>query len=117
MPHDPETGDHFVPLAAMGDLASARIAAAVLEADGIETRLHGEALGPYRLTVGEMAVVELWVRRSRRDAAQQLLDEAAIENVHAPSHPDAATPLPPGVWAAILFAGAMLLLGLVRWVL
>lgn len=53
---------------------------AVLGADGIEARLHGEALGPYPMTVGRMAVTQIWVPSHALDRAKELMTEAEIEH-------------------------------------
>lgn len=68
----------FVKLCAIGDAATARILAARLEAEGIGTRLHGEAMGPYPLTVGQMAVTEIWVEDGKLDWAQEVMLEAEV---------------------------------------
>jgi hypothetical protein len=72
--------EQFVHLADVGDLVSARVCAAVLGADGIEVRLHGESLGPYPVTVGRMAVTQVWVAERDRERAQQLMVEAEIDH-------------------------------------
>lgn len=59
---------------------SARVCAAVLGADGIEARLHGESLGPYPVTVGRMAVTQIWVPQRSLDRAKELMLEAEIEH-------------------------------------
>jgi len=70
---------HLVPLAKFGDHTAAQIAAALLDSSGIPTRLHGESLGPYRLTVGEMAVTEIWVPETDLDDAIEILTASEIE--------------------------------------
>lgn len=76
----PETFDRFVHLADLGDLLSARVAAAVLEDSGIEVRVHGESLGPYPVTVGRMAVTQLWVRSGDVEEASLVMLESEIEH-------------------------------------
>jgi hypothetical protein len=75
---DPQ--EHFVHLADVGDLVSARVCVAVLGSDGIEARLHGESLGPYPVTVGRMAVTQIWVPESAVERAKELMLEAEIEH-------------------------------------
>jgi len=70
----------FVHLADVGDLVAARVCAAVLGADGIEARLHGESLGPYPMTVGRMAVTQIWVPGHAVERAKELMTEAEIEH-------------------------------------
>lgn len=72
--------DRFVHLADVGDLIAARLCAAVLTDAGIETRVHGESLGPYPVTVGRMAVTQLWVRESDLEEAQLVMIETEIEH-------------------------------------
>ena len=46
---------------------------------GIPVQLHGEALGPYAVTVGRWAVTTLWVPESDRDDAVELLRAENLE--------------------------------------
>jgi hypothetical protein len=65
----------FTLLTKVGDLASANIMAARLRAEGIEARVHSPSLGPYPVTVGDLALSEIWVLEDRLgDASQILLD-------------------------------------------
>ncbi len=75
-----EEGDAFVKVASVGDPAAARICAAMLESTGIPTRLHGAALGPYVMTVGDWAVTDIWVPQSTVDDAVEVLTAAEIDN-------------------------------------
>lgn len=69
------TGVGFKMLTKVGDLASANIMAARLRAEGIEARVHSPSLGPYPVTVGDMALSEIWVLEDRiEDASRVLLD-------------------------------------------
>lgn len=61
-------------------MVSARVCVAVLGSEGIEARLHGESLGPYPMTVGAMAVTQVWVPESSVDLAKELMLEAEIEH-------------------------------------
>ena len=74
----------MVSLARFGDEASARIAAALLESSGIATRLHGESLGPYKMTVGGMAVTEVWVEESDMEDAIEILTISEIDHTLSP---------------------------------
>ncbi len=79
----------FVKLTTVGDVSTARILAARLQAEGIEVRIHGDALGPYPVTVGAMAETQLWVMSDRVEEASRLLLDAEI-NAFLPSmEPDA----------------------------
>ncbi|MFH1330308.1 MAG: DUF2007 domain-containing protein [Actinomycetota bacterium] len=68
----------FVRLATLPDPAAADLCAALLRSAGIESRLRGESLGPYRLTIGEMAATEVWVPAAQLDDARSLLEEATV---------------------------------------
>ena len=72
---------HFVRVATLGDVSEARILAARLESEGIEARVHSEALGPYPVTVGQMAVAELWVMEDRVEDAKAILLDAELSEV------------------------------------
>jgi hypothetical protein len=78
------TGARFVRLATVGDVASARLCAALLSSAGIESRVHGESLGPYPMTVGEMAVTEIWVSEEDLEEARELMLEAEVDSVFPP---------------------------------
>ena len=67
------SANRFVPLTRLGDLTLARLYAARLRAEGIEVRVHSEALGPYPMTVGQMAQSELWVPEDRIEEASTIL--------------------------------------------
>ncbi len=68
----------FVRVATVGDPVVARVLAARLEAEGIEARLHGEAFGPYPMTVGQMAVTQVWVPADRAEEAQLVLLDSEV---------------------------------------
>lgn len=74
----------MVSLARFGDESSARIAGALLDSAGIPNRLHGESLGPYRLTIGEMAITEIWVAAEDVEDAAEVLTGAEIDHVLDP---------------------------------
>lgn len=67
--------DPFVLLLTASDPAAADLCASLLRSEGIESRLRGESLGPYRLTIGEMALTQVWVPSSRLEAARSLVVE------------------------------------------
>src|SRR4030067_375782 len=78
----------YVSVAKLGDPGVANIAVAMLQSAGIPARAHGEALGPYRMTVGEMAITEIWVPACDVDDALEVLPESTPE----PPAPGAAHP-------------------------
>ncbi|OFW66721.1 MAG: hypothetical protein A2Z12_08920 [Actinobacteria bacterium RBG_16_68_21] len=69
----------YVSVAKLGDPGVANIAVAMLQSAGIPARAHGEALGPYRMTVGEMAITEIWVPACDVDDALEVLAESTPE--------------------------------------
>jgi|GEM_PF-939068 len=71
----------FVRLTTVGDISTARILAARLESEGIEVRVHGDALGPYPMTVGSFAETQLWVLSDRVNEASHLLLDAEINAI------------------------------------
>ncbi len=77
---DPASTERYVNVASVGDPAAARVCAALLESSGIPVRLHGEALGPYALTVGDMAVTALWVPQSMVEDAVAVITAAEIDH-------------------------------------
>jgi len=71
----------FTLLTRVGDLASANIMAARLRSEGIEARVHSPSLGPYPVTVGDMALAEIWVMEDRIDDASQILLDIETKSV------------------------------------
>ncbi len=107
---------HFVRATTVGDLVAGQVLAARLRAEGIEVRLHSEALGPYPTTVGRLAETELWVPQDRLEEAAQILLDSEVRNALAPAEPDCEPRLPPPLELRIMAAviGTILL---VLWVL
>ncbi|MCP4307243.1 MAG: hypothetical protein GY788_20715 [bacterium] len=66
-------------LAKVSDINLARVAAARLDSEGIDSRLHGEALGPFPVTIGRLAETQLWVLSEQKQAATNVLEELGIE--------------------------------------
>jgi hypothetical protein len=69
----------LVLLARVSDPATAQVLAARLQSEGIEVRMRGEWMGPYRLTVGAMAETELWVPEADLDTARLITVAAEID--------------------------------------
>jgi len=80
---------HFVKLTTVGDLTTARVLAARLEAEGIDVRLHSEAFGPYPVTVGKLAEAELWIMDDRMEEARTIMLDAEVNAALSPADPDA----------------------------
>lgn len=68
----------YVCMAKISDMNLARVAAARLESEGIGVRLHGEAFGPFPLTVGLLAETQLWVVADQAEAAVRALEGTGI---------------------------------------
>ena len=83
----PEPGG-FVKIATVGDITAGNVLAARLRSEGIEVRVHSAALGPYPMTVGNMAETELWVMSDRIDEANSILLDAEVNDAIAAADPD-----------------------------
>jgi len=64
----------YEPLTKIGDPAEANILAAMLRSEGVPVRLHGESFGPYPVSIGELAEVEVWVGADHLEAARAVLE-------------------------------------------
>jgi hypothetical protein len=103
-------------LATLPDRAAAEICAALLRSAGIEPRLRGESLGPYRLTIGQMAATEVWVPVAQLEDARTVLEDSELpEEAEFPSEP-AAEPAARAGWGWWVLVAAALL-GLLAWAL
>jgi hypothetical protein len=72
---DPETDSgNYEPLAVIGDPAAANLLGALLRSEGIPVRMHGETYGPYPVSVGGLAQVEVWVAADRLADARAILE-------------------------------------------
>ena len=67
--------DKYVCVAKVPDVNEARVIAARLETEGVNTRLHGEPMGPFPMTIGRLAETELWVKAEHRPTAAIVLDD------------------------------------------
>ncbi|HUU61458.1 MAG TPA: hypothetical protein VMX37_03640 [Acidimicrobiia bacterium] len=107
----------FVLLATLSDPAAADLCAALLRSDGIDSRLRGESLGPYRLTIGEMAATQVWVPLSRLEDARSLVLQGHLGDIEL-ADPEEWAPDPsatrPNLPAVLLGA---LVIGLALWLL
>lgn len=102
----------FVHLATVGDRNTAEVLAARLRAEGIEVRVHGDALTIYPVTVGALAETQLWVLSDRVDEASTLLLDAELNDVLEPvdrGDPSPPRGLPLELRLAALAIGAVLL--------
>ena len=107
---DQESSDRFVLLATMGDLGMARVFAARLESEGIEARLHGEALGPYPVTLGKLAETQIWVPASRLEPAQEVMLEAEVADTLGGVEEPAEARRPAALTWQIVAAGVVAIL-------
>ena len=71
---DNDDGSNYEPLVVIGDPAAANVLAALLRADGIAVRMHGESFGPYPVGVGGLAEVEVWVADNRLEDARVVVE-------------------------------------------
>jgi hypothetical protein len=62
---------------------SAYLVAAHLSCEGIDAQLRGAVQGPYRLTVGEMARVDVFVPEEQLDDARLVMLATAVDEVLA----------------------------------
>ncbi|MGH8936933.1 MAG: putative signal transducing protein [Acidimicrobiia bacterium] len=69
----------LVLLARVSDPGTAQILAARLQSEGVEVRMRGEWMGPYRLTVGAMAETELWVPEADIELSRMVMMAAEID--------------------------------------
>jgi hypothetical protein len=58
---------------------SAHVMAARLQSEGIDVQLRGALDGPYGLTVGDMARVDLWVPEDQLDDAQLVMLASEVD--------------------------------------
>ena len=91
---DRDATGRFVPLTRVGDILRARVLAALLESEGIAVRLHSESLGPYPVTVGQLALTELWVPNDRMDEASAVLLDADVNDAIGAVDSDRRLPVP-----------------------
>lgn len=70
--------DGYTCVATVADLNLANVAAARLQSEGFDVRIHGEATGPFPVTIGRLAETQLWVRADNTSEAVQVLEEIGI---------------------------------------
>ena len=73
----------YVLLAKVSDPNQAMLLRARLDSEGIAAQVSGEALGPYRLNIGAMAVTEIWIAPDRMDEARLILLAADVDAIVA----------------------------------
>jgi hypothetical protein len=100
---DEHSSDPLVRVAVVGDAMTARIRAALLESMGMQPHLRGEGFGPYPVTVGRLAEVEIWVREADAEDARSALEEGHEGSMpdHMPDGRDARPSVSPAVAAAV----------------
>jgi hypothetical protein len=105
----------YARLATLSDPAAADVCAALLRSAGITSRLKGESLGPYRLTIGQMAATEVWVPEAQLEDARAIL-EGAVADGGIEIAPGRAVPeYPLSGWQRWWPVVALALLALVAW--
>ena len=87
MPAPSEAYDRLVvpmqPLTWVSGSFSAHLLAARMESEGIDVQLRGALDGPYLLTVGAMARVDVWVPEDQLDDARLVLLATEVDSVMA----------------------------------
>lgn len=83
---------NFVLLAQVGDPNQAMLLRARLDSEGIVARVRSEAFGPYRLSIGAMAVTEIWIPPDRMEEARLILLAADVDAIVADVEPLGAGP-------------------------
>jgi hypothetical protein len=105
----------FARLATLPDSAAADLCAALLRSAGIASRLKGESLGPYRLTIGQMAATEVWVPETQLEDARAILEEAVVPGGIEIASDPAVPESPVSGWQRWWPVVALALLALVAW--
>ena len=96
---------------------AAHLLAARLQSEGIEVQLRGAVNGPYVLTVGEIARVEVFVPEDQLDDAQLVMLAAEVDSVMAAPREWAGTVRAPRrwlPWVALALIGLALIAPLLR---
>lgn len=87
------------PLTWVSGSFSAHLLAARMESEGIDVQLRGALDGPYLLTVGAMARVDVWVPEDQLDDARLVMLATEVDSVMAaPREWDGAATPPPRRW-------------------
>ena len=104
-----------VRLATVSSPHVAHLLAARLAAEGISCRLTGGVDSPYRLTVGPMARVDLWVLPDDLDDARTVMVAAEVDDTLGGRLSDErrVSTVRPGVWLAAAFLLVVLAIALV----
>jgi putative signal transducing protein len=106
-------GVRLVRVATVSSPQTAYVLAARLGSEGIECRLTGGVDSPYRLTMGSMAQVEMWIRPEDMEDAQTILLAAEVDDILGGRLSDERRP--PRV-SPLLWLAALVLLVVVIWV-
>jgi hypothetical protein len=109
--------DPFILLLTASDPAAADLCASLLRSAGIESRLRGESLGPYRLTIGEMAATQVWVPSSRLEDARSLVVEHEWPGLDLaePGQDRSPVDMPHGPWTPPTIVLGTVLVALALW--
>jgi hypothetical protein len=86
---------------------SAHVLNARLHSEGIDAELRGSIDGPYALTVGEMARVDVYVPADQMDDAQLVLLAGEVDAVLAAPREWGGTPKTPSRWFRLAAAGLL----------
>jgi len=97
---------------------TAHVLAARLQSEGIDVALRGAVGGPYGLTVGDLARVDLYVPEDQLDDAQLVLIASEVDDAMALPEPVGAGAAGPSwTWvAAVVLVAAAVAAPLLRFV-
>ena len=87
---------------------SAHVLRARLCSEGIDAELRGPVDGPYALTVGEMARVEVYVRSDQMEDARLVLLAAEVDAALAAPREWGGTAKEPNAWARAAAVAALM---------
>lgn len=86
---------------------SAHVLRARLCSEGIDAELRGPVDGPYALTVGDMARVEVYVPDDQMEDARLVLLAGEVDAALAAPREWGGTPKRPNVWVRVAAVGAL----------
>jgi len=107
------------PLTWVSGSFSAHLLAARLQSEGIDVQLRGALDGPYVLTMGAMARVDVWVPEDQLDDARLVMLATEVDSVMAApgdwAGPPEVRPRRWPLWLALALLGAAGLAPLLHW--
>jgi hypothetical protein len=98
------------PLTWVSGSFSAHLLAARMESEGIDVQLRGALDGPYGLTVGDMARVDVWVPEDQLDDARLVMLATEVDAVMAAPREWDPPAIEPARWWPLLVAALLIAL-------